>query len=239
MEGILKFLDWTWHSSPILVGVVIVGYFLKLFIEKKVAGLAGRVEEIKKTSLEIKKDMRGEERTELVAYRVAIEKMEDYLLRLLFDFTFQDPSQAQVKNLYEKEQKLFLEVRLAMVKACVYLQDEKLEQRLRETLLKLRALYSPIIWQALPPLIDLQAQAQLIDFKLKKFKETGDLVFAPNEQDRELNARIQADMTGEMKKFSEGLVAQYRPMAEQLEKLKTDIRDYIYRPIHHAEVNKD
>ena len=243
MDEIKIFLDLT-KSYPLWFLIAVGGgylavYILKQSMEKKMEALIGRIEEIKKTSLEIKKDIRTEERTDLVEYRVAVEKWEDYLLRLLFDFTFQDPSQAQVKTLYEKEQKLFLEVRVAVVKACIYLRDEEMEKQLRETVLKIRKLYFPIIYQALPQLIDLQSQLLLLDAKLKKFRKTGDPSSAPMEEDRQLSARVQAAMTVEMKKFSEALMAQYRPIAEQLDILKTALRDYIYRPIQHAELNKD
>ncbi len=240
MDEILKrLLDVAWQSSPVLVALVALGYAMKTVFVKRLEGLAGRVEEIKKTSLAIKKDMRGEERGVLVAYRVAVEKWEDYLLRLLFDFTVQGPSAVEVSTLASTEQTLFLEVRVAVVKACIYLQNEELERELRATILKIRNLYFPTIMESLPTLIDLQTQLEPITRKLKRFRDTGDPSCGPTEQDRQSSARLHAALTAETKRFADALVGQYRPIAEQLETLKTSMRDYIYRPIEHAEVDRD
>ena len=46
-------------------------------------------------------------------------------------------------------------------------------------------------------------------------------------------------MTAEMSKFSESLLKEYRSIAEQLNELKDEINKYIYRPIQHADLDKE
>jgi hypothetical protein len=77
--------------------------------------------------------------------------------------------------------------------------------------------------------------------KLKKFQDSGgtDMTFAPTTKDLEDEKRIQREMTAEVKAFADALLAQYKPIAEQLVDLKTNINQYIYRPIQHTEINKN
>jgi len=243
-------------ASPAMLALVVVGYLLKVstetFIEKKLEGRETRAtdvakaeldiqNEIARTSLDIKKDMRSGEREELVEFRVAVEKWEDFLQGCLTDLTMQTPTETQVADLFKKDSDLFLEVKVRMVKACVYLQDEKLEIHLRGTVINIRKLYYPIILNSLPKLIDAQSQLAPIQFKLKKFQESGgkDMAFAPTQKDLEDSMRLQREMTAQIKEFAEALLAQYKPIAEQLDDLKTSINKYLYRPIQHTEINKN
>jgi hypothetical protein len=76
--------------------------------------------EIGKTSLDIKKGLRQEEREELVALRVAVEKWQYFLETAVFDFSMLDPATADVRTLYERDKRLFFAVRLAVVKTSTY-----------------------------------------------------------------------------------------------------------------------
>jgi hypothetical protein len=215
-------------------------YFIKVFLDKRLEGLAGRLEEIAKTSLEVKKDLRGEERSELVAFRVAVEKWENFLQTLLFDFSMLPPSKAQIEPLYSEDKELFLNVKIAVVKVGIYLRDEQLEQRLMAAVLHLRNTYYPLINEPLSRLIDLQSRLLPIEAKMTAFEKSGlsDMSVAPTERDREENAAIQAAMTEEMRHFSENLLGEYRSIAEQLVALKEAINQYIYRPIHEAAIDR-
>jgi len=251
------------QSGPVVVVFVILGYFFKVFLEKRLERfaerhekqldrfadqtekqqerLADRLDEIAKTSLEVKRELRGEERGELVGFRVAVEKWEYFLQTMVFDFTMLAPSEAKVSTFYEKDKDLFLEVRLAVIKASTYLRDEKLEQQLMAAVLKIRNTYYPLVNVSMPPLIDLQAKLMPLESKLKKFNESGmqDLAFAPTPQDREEHLKLQKLMTDEMKKFSDALMAQYRSIVEQMAAVKDAINQYIYRPIKHSAINED
>jgi hypothetical protein len=66
-----------------------------------------------------------------------------------------------------------------------------------------------------------------------------DLAFAPTEKDREEHAALQEQMTGEMRRFSEGLLKEYRGIAEQLADLKAAINQYIYRPIQRTDIDQE
>lgn len=242
MKDILEFLK---INSPVVIALMVLGYFLKVYLDKALEGLgarvAGRMQEIATTSLDVKKDMRGEERGELVKFRVAVEKWEDFLQHALFDFTIKGPSQVDVPKLYDKDQKLFLDVKVGVVRACIYLREEKLEQDLMESVIKIRHLYYPLINQAMPRLIDLQAALSLIEFRMKQFEESGfkDMSLAPTAADREMSLQLQTAMTDEMKNFAETLTTNYRDIAAHLVELKESMNKYIYRRIRHSEIDKE
>lgn len=229
------------NSSPAILITIAAVYFLKLFVEKRIEGLAGRFEEIAKTSLAIKRELRGEERGELVAFRVAVEEWENFLQSVVFDFSMVPPSKAQVDQLYESDKCLFLNVKVAVVKVGIYLRDEELEQQLMAAVTKLRQTYYPIIHEPMPRLIDLQSRLLPLEQKMIAFEASGfsDSTVAPTEKDREEHARIQAQLTEEMRSFSENLLDEYRAIAEQLVALKEAINQYVYRPISDAAIDRD
>lgn len=57
------------------------------------------------------------------------------------------------------------------------------------------------------------------------------LTFAPTEQDRVENLRLQECMTEEMRDFSQELGGKYQEIAVLLADVKEKINAYIYRPI--------
>jgi len=240
------------EASPLLICLAVLAYFGKLLIEKCIdAGfkkiereqddLVQRVEAIASTSLEVKKELRGEERKELVDLRVAVDKWEYFLQTVVFDFTMVAPEKAEVIPLYQKDKELFLEVRLAVVKACTYLRAQKLEEKLMSMVVQIRQTYYPLINASLPKLIDLQAGLRLIDLKIKQFEKSGlrDMSCAPTEQDRAESQRLQAAMTEEVRSFSNAFLQQYRGIAEQMNELKEGINYYIYRPIKETDIDKE
>ena len=190
-------------ASPTLLVTIAAVYFLKVFLEKRIEGLAGQVEDIAKTSLEVKKDLRGEERSELVAFRVAVEEWENFLQTSLFDFTMLPPSKALVESFYEKDKELFLKVKIAVVRVGIYLRDQELEQRLMAAVVQLRTAYYPIINSHLPQLIELQSRLLPIEQKLAAFVQSGlsDARFAPTPQDRDEQNAVQAKLTEEMRRL--------------------------------------
>ena len=235
-------------ASVLAVIVSIVGYALAAYIgrrfdqiDKKTDLLEKRAEEIRTTSLDLKKDMRGEERGELVAFRVAVEKWQDFLQRLVFDYTMAPPDNADIVKFYEADNTLFLEVKITVVKVGIYLRDPKLEHQLMDAVGKVRNTYYPLISATLPNLIDLQMQLAPIEIKRKKFADSGmtDMAHAPTAQDRDNAAALQAALTEATRAFSAQLIAQYRAVAEQLADLKNAVNTYIYRPVTQAALDKD
>ncbi len=238
MEEMLKLLR---DTSPILLLLAILAYFAKVFIEKRLEGFAGRVEEVAKTSLDVKKGLRDAERDELLALRVAIEKWEYFLETAASDFAMADPSKAQVSALYERDKELFLDVRIAVVKVSTYLRNRELERQLMSAILEIRKVYYPVLDQAILKLIDLQGQLQPIERKLREFEQSGmrDMTNAPTEQDWKGSLTLRGLMTTEVARFSEAFLSQYRGIAERMDTLKESINEYIYRPIREAAIDKD
>ena len=228
-------------TSPLLIAIVVVGYFLKLFLEKRLQGIAGRVEEIGRTSLGVKKDIRGEERGELVTLRVVVEKWEDSLQTAIFDYSMETSTKADITALYKKDNKMFLDVKVAVVRASTYLRRPELEQQLMGAILKIRATYYPLINYTMPRLIDLQSQLLGYDLKLAAFAASGmkDMAVAPTQKDREERLQLDTTMTAEVANFSKELQVKYRSIAEQMVDLKEAINVYIYRPIKETAIDKD
>lgn len=273
-------------SAPVLILIVVLAYFLKLFLEKGMdAGfrkaerraeeavkqaerqaaaiaktaerqteeiarkaerqaeeIATRIENIGKTSLEVKRELRGEERDELVALRVAADKWEYFLQSGVVEYTMMDPAKADVRTLIEKDTHLFLDVRVAVVRTSTYLRDPELEEMLMSTVITIRRVYYPLINAVMPKLIDLQAQLQQIDRKLQAFQQSGmkDLTFAPTETDRAENLRLQGLMTDEVFKFAQDFLGEYQSrIAGPMASLKAKINQYIYRPIHETDIDKE
>jgi hypothetical protein len=236
-----EFVEVLKNASPMLLITVVAAYFLKVFLERRLQGLAGRIEEITRTSLQVKKDLRSDERGALVAFRVAVEEWEDFLQTLLFDFSMRPPSKAQVEPIAQLDHELFLKAKLAVVKVGIYLRNKQLEQQLMGAVIVLRKTYYPIINEPMPRLLDLHSRLLPIERKLAAFSQSdlSDMSVAPTDKDREEHAALQAQMTEEMRCFSENLVRAYRGIAEQLVGLKEAINQYIYRPIKEAAIDKD
>jgi len=209
--------------------------------ERRADEIAKKVEEIGRTSLDVKKGLREAEREALVALRIAVDKWEYFLQSAVIDFTMMDPAQADVRTLYASDRDLFLEVRGAVVRAGTYLRRKELEEQLMNTILKIRHIYYPLINAVVPNLIDLQVQLRGIDIKLKAFEQSGmkDMNYAPTEKDREENLRLQSLMTTEVGAFRDAFLAQYRSIAEEMVTLKEVINVYIYRPIKETDIDKD
>lgn len=132
MSELLKLLK---EASPTMIIIVIAAFFLKVYIEKRVEDITSRIDEINQTSLEVKRELRGEERCELIAFREAVERWEDFLQNTICDCSIPKPSEMDIKALYEKDRDLFLDVKIAIVKSCTYLCDRELEQQLMNAVL--------------------------------------------------------------------------------------------------------
>jgi len=234
-------------SVPVVV-LVVLAYFLKAYLEKRIEAFAGRedslasrIAEIGKTSLDLKKGLRTEERLELLTFRVAVEKWEYGLQTFITDFAMLSASDAKIQPFYEEDKQLFLDVKIAVVKVSTYLRSKDLEIQLMAAISNIRNAYYPLIHAALPQLIELQTKMIPLELKLKKFAASGmqDMTSAPTQQERDENLKMEMLMTQEASKFSESLLKEYQSIAEQMVDLKDAVNQYIYRPLHEVDVDKD
>jgi hypothetical protein len=238
MDELLKIIG---VSSPFLALIVIVGYFIKRIIEKRIDFLSNRVEEIGKTSLLIKKDLRTEERKELIDFRMALEEWQYFLQTSLFDYSIISSSNISVEKLYRSDKKYFLNVKISSVKVSSYLRNEKLETDLNDLILKIRKLYYPIINESMPSLIDIKTRLAFFENKLTKFQESGmqDMNYAPTEMDRKENNELQEMLTKEVENFSHIIIENYRQIAVLLDEIRAEVNNYLYRPIKRTEIDQD
>jgi|GEM_PF-1392926 len=249
-EGDVDLLQLLSTASATLIASVVVAYFLKVVLEKRIDAefrmadkradaAASRLADIGRTSLDFKKSMRVLERDELVGFRVAVEKWEYALQNLLFDYSMGAAADASLSSFYASDKQLFLDVKLSIVKASSYLRDQALEIKLMGLVNRIRTTYYPLISASMPALIDLQAQLLPIEMKMKQFAASNfkDLSVAPNEADRAMNLQLQSAMTAEVASFASKLTAQYPQIAELLVELKEGVNAYIYRPIEDTAID--
>ena len=237
MQSILEILK---ASSPVVAIIIIIGYFIKIYIERKIDSFHNIIENIKSTSLDIKKDLRTEERTGLVELREVLVEWEDFLQNAIFSYSINNYSDDSLPKIIDTDQKLFLKVKMSIVKFSIYLRSEELENTLSQLVLEIRKTYYPLINDFMPKLIELKTQLGFYEFKLNKFKESGlkDMTYAPTEEDRKNNLRLQELLTEEDKKFAEALTASYTDIAVLLKEIKAIINKYVYRPITKSDIDK-
>lgn len=228
-------------TSVGLLVVAAIAYFLKVYIEKRIEGLAGRTLEIAKTSLDMKKGLRTEERAELLAFRVAVETWEYSLQTLLFDFTMLAPTEAQIMPFYTADKSLFLDVKIAVVRVSTYLRNQELEQQLMAAVDKIRKTYYPLINETMPRLIDLQSRMIPLALKMKRFEESGllDMASAPTPKDREDNLALETELTAEVSNFAQNLAKEYGSIAAQMNAVKEAVNHYLYRPVTQTRLDVD
>jgi hypothetical protein len=238
MKELFEFLAGASVGTIVLVAIA---YFGKIFLEKRLESLATSIQDIRKISLDVKRDLRLEERKELVEFRVAVEQWENFLQTVLIDYTMKPPSKADVTLLYDDDKRFFLNVKIAVVKVGIYLRNKELEQELMSIVTKIRLMYYPLINDALSRLIDFQTNLIPFEIKQKQFLESGmtNMAFGPTQQDREANLKLQERMTAEIAAFSEKLKADYPAIAQLLVNLKESMNQYIYRRIGKAEIDSD
>lgn len=238
MNDIIEILK---TATPGVLIVAVFAYFLKIYFEKKVESLGNRFGDIAKMSLDIKKSLRNEERNELVNFRVAVEKWEYFLQTYLYDYTMMDAIDSSFTPFYDEEKKLYLDVKIAILKSSIYLRNRELEQKLMNVITDIRKTYSPIINGIYPALIDIQAKLIPIQTKMANFEKSSftDVKFAPTEEDRIENLNLQNQMTAEVQKFSELLIKEYPVISEQMYELKESVNEYIYRPVSNTDVDEE
>src|ERR1700753_1661094 len=172
---------WTLTTSTLIPSIVIgiVAYFGKLAIERRLAKIDARAEEIgtiahelRGASLGVKTKMREEERQAIVDFRVALERWEDFLHNAPFEFAMSQPDKADVTALYATDRENTLAVKLALAKASIYMRDPALENRLLDSIIKIHQAFYPALNAGLQPIIPLQVQRAELDHKIAMFEKT-------------------------------------------------------------------
>ena len=199
-------------------------------VKSRFAGLEKRID----TSLEIGKGLRGHEQDELIAFRVAVEEWEYFLQTVVGDVTMStEKPDFDAGAMGKTDQKLFGAVRMASVKASIFLRDPNLEGELLKTISMIRNLYYPMMQAAMAQIVDLQGQMLPYLIRVRQYEASGlkDLTVALNAEEAQVLIGLRHAMTAALQGYAEQLVANYRPIAEQLYELKARINVHIYRPV--------
>jgi hypothetical protein len=192
------------------------------------------------SSLEIKQGLRTHEQDELVDFRVAVEKWEYFLQTGIGDLTIEAESKDfEPADFHRRDQLLFGAVRVAAVKASIFLRDAALEVELLKTINAIRGLYYPRLEMTMRELLDLQGQMLPYLNRMRLFEASGqkDTAIALKAEEAQVLIGLRHRMTDVLQAYAEGLVADYRPIAEQLYDLKAKINVHIYRPLTSADID--
>lgn len=223
-----------WAAPLWLIALAAIIYVVRgavdAAVKNRFAGLEKRVD----ASLKIKTGLRDHEQGELVDFRVAVERWEYFLQTGIGDLTMRaEAQQFEPADFHDKDAKLFGAVRLASVKASIYLRDPGLEIELLKTINAIRGLYYPLLEATLREMVELQGQMLPYLNRVKLFEASGqkDLAVALTAVEADALVALRHRTTAALSGYAEGLVAQYRPIAEQLWELKNKINVHIYRPL--------
>lgn len=220
-------------ASPALVLLVIVAFFMRLYIEGLIKGRFATIEHVMKSSIAINEGLRDNEQRELVEFRIAVERWEYFLQTGIADIVLRSEStNFEPADFHRRDVELYGAVREATVKASIYLRDQALEAELMKTVAAIRHMYYPLLSGTMQRVLATQEQMLPLLGRMKQFELSGmkDLSVALSPDEAQQLIALRHTMTGELRAYAEGLVAQYRPIAEQLHELKQRINTHIYRP---------
>jgi len=242
MEALFEFLK---ESSPAVIAIAAFAYFLKRFLEKKIDALAARndkrIEGIAEASLDIKTDLRTEERGNIVDLRVAIEEWEYFLQTLLFNYSNTSAAKADINPIFKEEAEKYGQVRINAVKVGAYVRDWEFETQIMDTIQKIRTTTLPLIHEFIPRLIDIHAQLLPIQTRSDAIM-VGKMKGISLEQataDQARSAELNEELTNLSREFSDRLISEYQPVVDELVDLKIAINNYVYRPIESTSIDVD
>jgi hypothetical protein len=235
-------------ESPLTIVVVFILAAFWVWAEKRLTDLAAKqgqlfqnnldiATEISRTSLDVKSQLRQEERSALVAFRVALVEWEDFIQNAVGTFSMSDPADTKViRKLAQRDQKIFLAVKESLVKAIAYLRDQQLEDQMMGVVVQARMIYYPVLNMAVMQLID--ARQALVDFDIK-LQRSSIAGVAPTQADRRERDRLEQAVTDVLATTSKEYIDRYPAFAQKLEELKRGINYYIYRPIESTSIDQD
>jgi len=229
------------QTSISVIVLVVVAYFVRRYIEGSFKSRFTNIESLVKSSLSIKESLRDREQTELVEFRVAVERWEYFLQTGVGDITMKSESaDFEPAEFHKRDVELFGTVRVAAVKASIYLRDPQLEVELLKSITTIRHMYYPLLANTMQRVLELQGQLLPYLARMRQFEIGGlkDTAVALNAEEARIVIDLRHKMTSELNTYAESLVAQYKPIAEQLYELKQKINVHIYRPLTSHEINE-
>ena len=220
-------------ASPALVLVVVIAYFARQYLEGSIKARFSKLESLMQSHVALTQGLRTEEHKELVDFRVAIERWEYFLQTGIGDITMRSETAGfEPAEFHRRDVDLFGAVREAAVKASILLQDKALEVELLKTITAIRNMYYPLLAGTMQKVLAIQEQMLPFLVRMRQFEVSGtDLAAALKPEEARQVTEMRHRMTEELRAYCEGLVAAYRPIAEQLYDLKERINAHIYRPV--------
>jgi hypothetical protein len=209
-------------------------YLARQLLEGRLKSEFTRTEKLVESSLGLKKGLREKEQDALLAFREAVENWEYFLQSGIGDLTIKSElGNFEPADFHEADRKAYGAVRMAAVKASVLLRSRELEVELLQTIGAIRALYYPLVQTTVSQTLALQEQIAPYSQRMKLFEKSGmkDLLVALTPEDAAKMMELRRAMTAALADYCAALVANYKPIAEQLYELKEKINTHVYRPL--------
>lgn len=224
-------------QSPLVILIVVLGYFGKVYVESEIDSVNARITEISKSSLSIKQDLRGEERQALLEFRIALERWEHFLFSSLTSISTRKITTESINAFYDEESRLQLAVKEGVAKIGIIAQDEDIYTNAYSIIINISNTYNPLISKYLPVLIDLQAALEPIEYRMMMFDQSMkggakfELSLEQAQADQKQNHMLQTRLTDVIQQYSNELLEVYPKLVEQLTDLKIAMNTQVYRPL--------
>jgi hypothetical protein len=209
-------------------------YAARQFFEGRLKSEFARMEKLVDSSLGLKTGLRTQEQEALIEFRIAVETWEYFLQSGIGDLSMKSElGTFEPADFHEADSKAYGAVRMAAVKASVLLRSRTLEVELLQTIGAIRQLYYPLVQKTVSETVALQEQIAPYAIRIRLFDQSGmkDPSVAMSAEDAARMSELRHAMTAVLADYCAALVANYRPIAEQLYELKEKINAHVYRPL--------
>jgi hypothetical protein len=223
------------NAAPIwmILGALLL-YLGRQLFEGRLKSEFTRTEKLVDSSLGLKTGLRTQEQGALIDFRMAVETWEYFLQSGIGDLTMKSElGTFEPADFHETDSKSYGAVRMAAVKASVLLRSRDLEVELLQTIGAIRQLYYPLVQKTVSEAIAIQEDMAPFAMRMKLFEQSGmkDLSVALTPDDAAKMADLRRAMTAALADYCAALVANYKPIAEQLYELKEKINVHVYRAL--------
>jgi len=233
------------QQSPGMIVILMIAYFGKSYLEKKIESVQTRIDRVSASSLKVKTDLRGKERDALVEFHQVLTGWEHFLISAPTKITTDSFDDEFSNRFYNEEDNHLLEVKKASAKLSVLLSDRSLDGLVFEVIAKVQRTYHPVVNEMIMPVIDLRSEAQQIDERVKAAieleqngKSTPELV-QQAQQDFQRLKEINKQLTDLAREAAKSQLEMQKPLRELMEDLKIQSQALVYRALKSDQVGEE
>jgi len=227
------------QQSPGMIVILMIAYFGKSYLEKKIESVQTRIDRVSASSL------KGKERDALVEFHQVLTGWEHFLISAPTKITTDSFDDEFSNRFYNEEDNHLLEVKKASAKLSVLLSDRSLDGLVFEVIAKVQRTYHPVVNEMIMPVIDLRSEAQQIDERVKAAieleqngKSTPELV-QQAQQDFQRLKEINKQLTDLAREAAKSQLEMQKPLRELMEDLKIQSQALVYRALKSDQVGEE